>query len=64
VVYGEQDWAPNPERERTRLLIRGVVTETVPNGGHFLSLDRPQELQDLIVGFARNRAQRVLGDML
>jgi pimeloyl-ACP methyl ester carboxylesterase len=52
LVYGEEDWAPHRERERTRSLIPGVVTETVSNGRHFLSLDRPRELHDLIVRFA------------
>jgi pimeloyl-ACP methyl ester carboxylesterase len=54
LVYGEQDWAPPGERERTRSLIPGVTTEIVRNGNHFLSLDRPQELQHLIVRFAGN----------
>jgi pimeloyl-ACP methyl ester carboxylesterase len=54
LVYGEQDWAPPVERERTRSLIPNVTTEIVPNGNHFLSLDRARELQHLIVGFARN----------
>jgi hypothetical protein len=27
---------------------------SVQNGGHFLPLDRPQELLELIVGFARS----------
>ena len=53
LVYGEQDWAPPVERERTRSLIPGVATEIVRNGNHFLSLDRPRELQHVIVGFAR-----------
>jgi pimeloyl-ACP methyl ester carboxylesterase len=52
LVYGEEDWAPRQERERTRSLIPGVVTETVPNGSHFLSLDRPRELYELIIRFA------------
>jgi pimeloyl-ACP methyl ester carboxylesterase len=54
LVYGDQDWAPPAERERTRSLIPNVTTEIVPNGDHFLSLDRPRELQNLIVGFACN----------
>jgi pimeloyl-ACP methyl ester carboxylesterase len=53
LVYGEQDWAPPVERERTRSLIPGVATEIVPCRNHFLSLDRPRELQHVIVGFAR-----------
>jgi pimeloyl-ACP methyl ester carboxylesterase len=54
LVYGEQDWAPPVERERTRSLIPNVTTEIVPSGNHFLSLDRARELQHLIVDFARN----------
>src|SRR5882757_3904612 len=53
LVYGDQDWAPDPERARTRSLIAGVVAETVANSSHFLSLDRPQDLQRLIVGFSQ-----------
>jgi pimeloyl-ACP methyl ester carboxylesterase len=52
VIYGEQDWAPVAQRERTGALIPGVLVRTVGDGSHFLSLDRPAELTDLIVGFA------------
>jgi pimeloyl-ACP methyl ester carboxylesterase len=52
LVYGELDWAPDRERERDRALIPGVTTETIAGGGHFLSLDRPRELQQLIIRFA------------
>jgi|ERR1700686_84270 pimeloyl-ACP methyl ester carboxylesterase len=52
LIYGEQDWAPVAQRERTASLIPGVVVVTVGNGSHFLSLDRPTELSDYIVGFA------------
>src|SRR5882672_1805573 len=54
LIYGEQDWAPLAQRERTRALIPGVTMKTVGDGGHFLSLDRPGELTDLIVGFVAN----------
>ena len=54
LVYGEEDWAPPGERERTRSLITGAVMEAVRNGNHFLPLDRPEELQRLIVGFVAN----------
>src|SRR5262249_5979918 len=54
LIYGEHDWAPPVERERTRSLIPSVVTEVVRNGSHFLSLDRPRELQHLIVSSASN----------
>jgi hypothetical protein len=33
-------------------LIPGVVVETVRNGNHFLPLDRPEVLRDLIARFA------------
>jgi pimeloyl-ACP methyl ester carboxylesterase len=52
LIYGEHDWAPIAERARTRALIPQMVSETVRNGGHFLSIDRADELQRLIVGFA------------
>jgi pimeloyl-ACP methyl ester carboxylesterase len=52
LIYGEQDWAPAAQRKQTAALVPGVVVKTVSNGSHFLSLDRPTELSDLIVGFA------------
>jgi len=51
LIYGERDWAPLPLRERSRALIPGAAMTTVSDGGHFLSLDRPRELTDLIVRF-------------
>jgi pimeloyl-ACP methyl ester carboxylesterase len=51
LIYGEQDWAPVAQRERTGALIPDVVVKTVADGSHFLSLDRPAELIDLIVRF-------------
>jgi pimeloyl-ACP methyl ester carboxylesterase len=52
LVYGDQDWAPAAQRDRTAALIPDVRVKTIGNGGHFLSLDRPTELSDLIIGFA------------
>ena len=52
LIYGEQDWAPTAQRERTAGLIPKVTVKTIGNGGHFLSLDRPAELGELIAGFA------------
>jgi pimeloyl-ACP methyl ester carboxylesterase len=51
LIYGEQDWAPVAERERTGGLIPDVMVTTVRGGSHFLSLDRPPELTELIVRF-------------
>ena len=52
LVWGDKDWARPSEREHDRNLIPGAQMETVKGGGHFLALDRPQELRDLIVRFA------------
>jgi pimeloyl-ACP methyl ester carboxylesterase len=52
LIWGDQDWARPDEREQDRALIPGVRMTTVENGGHFLPLDRPRELVDLIVRFA------------
>ena len=52
LIYGEQDWAPVAQRERTGGLIPSVAVTTVAEGSHFLSLDRPAELTDVIVRFA------------
>jgi pimeloyl-ACP methyl ester carboxylesterase len=52
LIYGEQDWAPVAQRERTGGLIQSVAVTTVAEGSHFLSLDRPAELTDVIVRFA------------
>jgi pimeloyl-ACP methyl ester carboxylesterase len=50
LVYGDQDWAPMRVREQESALIP-KVTATTLSGGHFLSLDRPRELADLIIRF-------------
>jgi pimeloyl-ACP methyl ester carboxylesterase len=52
LIYGDRDWSRPSEREQTRALIPNVTMKTVAGGGHFLPLDRPRELSELIVGFA------------
>jgi pimeloyl-ACP methyl ester carboxylesterase len=52
LIWGDQDWARPVEREHDRMLIPGVEMLTLPEGGHFLPLDRPRELTDAIVRFA------------
>jgi pimeloyl-ACP methyl ester carboxylesterase len=52
LIYGDRDWSHLSDRERTRSLIPGVTMKTVAGGGHFLPLDRPRELSELIGGFA------------
>jgi pimeloyl-ACP methyl ester carboxylesterase len=52
LIWGDRDWARPSEREHDRTLIPNAQMTTFKRGGHFLSLDRPQELHDLIVRFA------------
>ena len=52
LVWGDKDWARAGERQHDRSLLAGVQTVTIENGGHFLPLDRPRELQEVIVRFA------------
>ena len=55
LVYGDRDWAPYTSRDQNGALIPGVTMTAVSDGGHFLSLDQPRKLTDLIVGFAAKR---------
>jgi pimeloyl-ACP methyl ester carboxylesterase len=52
VVYGEKDWSSAKERRRTVRSIPGARVEEVRDGGHFLSLDQPKRLAELITRFA------------
>jgi pimeloyl-ACP methyl ester carboxylesterase len=52
-IWGEQDWARPSEREHDRALIKGAEMTTIERGVHFLPLDMPEEVRDLIVQFAR-----------
>jgi pimeloyl-ACP methyl ester carboxylesterase len=61
LIWGEQDWARPSEREQDRDLIPNVQMTTLQHGGHFLALDRPQELTQLIVRFAAEKPARVAG---
>ena len=51
VVYGDQDWSRESERRATLERIPGAKLEVVKNGGHFLSLDCPQDIIRLIREF-------------
>ncbi len=52
LIYGDQDWSREPERRATLEKIAGARIETVADGGHFLPLDRPQQLAGVIQRFA------------
>jgi pimeloyl-ACP methyl ester carboxylesterase len=52
LIWGDRDWARPSEREHDANLIPGVRVATLEHGGHFLALDRPQEVRDLIIRFS------------
>lgn len=56
LIWGDKDWSRSSEREHDRSMIPGAQMQTVENGGHFLPLDRPRELNELIIRFAGSRA--------
>jgi pimeloyl-ACP methyl ester carboxylesterase len=53
VVYGDRDWSRPDERRRTVAAIPNARMETIAEGGHFLSLDQPKRLADLIASFTK-----------
>ena len=52
LAYGDNDWAHKEERNQTQSLIPNVQTESVPQGGHWLMLDYPDNVIDLIRKFS------------
>jgi len=58
LIWGSQDWSRPSEREHDRSLIPGAQMTTVAEGGHFLPLDCPQELSELIIRFAAGKSSR------
>jgi pimeloyl-ACP methyl ester carboxylesterase len=61
LIWGDEDWARPSEREHDRDLIPGAQMTTVERGGHFLPLDRPEEVQELIIRFAQLSATGAIG---
>jgi pimeloyl-ACP methyl ester carboxylesterase len=59
LIWGDRDWARPPEREHDRKLIPNVQTTTLERGGHFLPLDRPEELTQSIIRFAAEKPAKV-----
>jgi pimeloyl-ACP methyl ester carboxylesterase len=58
VIYGDHDWSRQDERRRTVEAIPLAKVETVANGGHFLSLDQPERLAELIKSFTGAQASQ------
>ena len=58
VIYGDRDWSRQEERRRTVQAIPGARAETVADAGHFLSLDQPERLAELIKSFTGAQASQ------
>jgi pimeloyl-ACP methyl ester carboxylesterase len=48
LVYGEKDWSRNDERMRTLNNVPNAKLETITNSGHFLSIDNPDALKNIM----------------
>jgi len=63
VVYRDSDWSLSEKRRRTVAAIPGARAETVPDGGHLLSLDQPERRRRLSRGsLEENASPLVLSD--
>jgi len=54
LVYGGHDWSRPDEREANRHTIPGAQMTVVKDAGHFLALDAPEALTQLVRDFTRN----------
>ena len=61
LVWGDKDWARPSERQYAHSLIAGAEMKTIEEGGHFLPLDRPQEVLQLITSFASGERSNLGG---
>lgn len=48
LVYGEKDWSRPADRQANRELLPGAEFTQVANAGHFIALERPDVLLDVI----------------
>lgn len=48
LVYGEHDWSRPSDREANRRLLPDAAFTQVPSAGHFIALERPDVLADLL----------------
>lgn len=52
LIYGEYDWSRESEREANRRAVPGSRSLTVPDAGHFLSQEAPEDLVRAVTAFA------------
>ncbi|NUS78418.1 MAG: alpha/beta hydrolase [Streptomyces sp.] len=48
LVYGEKDWSRPSDREANRQLLPAADFTQIPRAGHFIALERPDVLADLL----------------
>ncbi|MGX1368581.1 pimeloyl-ACP methyl ester carboxylesterase [Streptomyces canus] len=48
LVYGEKDWSRHSDREANRKLLPTADFTQIPKAGHFVALERPDVLADLL----------------
>ncbi|MFJ9740133.1 alpha/beta fold hydrolase [Streptomyces sp. NPDC101166] len=48
LVYGEKDWSRPSDREADRQLLPAADFTQIPEAGHFIALERPDALADLL----------------
>ncbi|NUP25015.1 MAG: alpha/beta hydrolase [Streptomyces sp.] len=48
LVYGEKDWSRPSDREANRQLLPAADFTQIPKAGHFIALERPDVLADLL----------------
>ncbi len=49
LVYGDRDWSRPPERDRTAAALPNVRRITLPDAGHFSSLERPDDVARILL---------------
>lgn len=49
LIYGDKDWSRIPERNRTKDLLKNSRMLTLPNTGHFASVENPTEVARIIL---------------
>lgn len=49
LVYGQNDWSTDSERQRTAKELGGVMISTIANTGHFAFVDNPQKMIEIVL---------------
>ena len=58
LVYGDDDWSHPAERDANACEITGAHLVTLEAAGHFASLDKPEQIADLIHAVSRRGSDR------